>query len=114
MVNPWEKDAPPTKVEQELLDRTRRMETRLTRYLLEQGVELGTMERPWWDPDFIGGPSVHIPSINTALADILKTVPSTHKTLVFVVHKNTQLFAIAGQRFAAIQDALQKPPPKVA
>lgn len=54
----------------EILDRCRRIETRLTRWLESQGVETRSM-RPVWRRGVI-----HVHSIDTSLRDMLSVVPA--------------------------------------
>ena len=59
----------------ELLDRVRRIETRLTRFLAAQGAEM-TTEKPEWQP----GIGVLIPSLDCSLRSILSAVPGGEDT----------------------------------
>ena len=53
----------------ELIDRSRRIETRLTKYLESIGFDT-KVQRPYWN-----GHSVIIPTPNAPLAEIIATVP---------------------------------------
>lgn len=53
----------------EVVDRCRRMETRLTKFLEHQGFDT-KVRRPTWDNG-----SVVVPSISTSLSDCINTVP---------------------------------------
>lgn len=55
----------------EMLDRTRRIETRLTRYLEQNGFETG-VQRPVWNPR--GG--IDIPTRACSIHDMLAVVPA--------------------------------------
>lgn len=54
----------------EMLDRTRRIETRLTRYLEQNGFETG-VQRPTWDPRGV----IHIPTRACSIHDMLAVIP---------------------------------------
>lgn len=54
----------------EMLDRTRRIETRLTRYLEQNGFETG-VQRPSWNPRGI----IEIPTRACSVHDLLAVVP---------------------------------------
>lgn len=54
---------------QEVIDRCRRVETRLTRFLESQGFDTGS-RRPSWRNG-----SVHVPSADCTIRDMLKVVP---------------------------------------
>ncbi len=54
----------------EILDRTRRIETRLTKYISDQGGELSTQQPVWRDG------TVHVPSPRCGLQEILAAVPA--------------------------------------
>lgn len=58
--------------EVEALDRLRRIETRLTKYLETQGVET-VIRRPLWDGDGI----IRVPSPGTSLSEILSVIPTS-------------------------------------
>lgn len=53
----------------EIVDRCRRMETRLTKFLEAQGFDTGT-RRPYWKDG-----TVVIPSADTSMRQILETIP---------------------------------------
>jgi hypothetical protein len=57
---------------QEAVDRTRRIETRITKWLVAQGFETG-VRRPTWSE----AGAVEVPSISASLTDILATIPET-------------------------------------
>ena len=65
----------------EVIQRCRRMETRLTRLLETEGIATG-IQRPWW----MDG-RVVIPSPMTTIDAILKTVPEKWPTAVDVSFK---------------------------
>lgn len=77
---------------QEILDRTRRTETRLTKYLIAQG-----FETPTEMPEFREG-IVSIPSPHTSLKQIIDTIPETWREPVKVY--------IGSQHFATIDERL--------
>lgn len=56
----------------EVMDRCRRMETRLTRFLELQGFDTQTA-KPMWQADGV----IHIPSPATSLKDCLAVIPET-------------------------------------
>lgn len=58
-----------TKFEQEMLDRSRRIETRVTKLGIAQGVEMGG-GRPVWN-----GNRIDIPSRNCSIGDIMQSIP---------------------------------------
>ena len=57
------------KLAQESVDRTRRIETRLTKYLAHLGFETGARKPVW------AGGVVEVPSPSTSLVDCLSVVP---------------------------------------
>lgn len=59
------------KVEKELLDRTRRIETRLTRFMEESGFDT-QVQRPTWS-----GGIIHAPTSSVSLRDCLAIIPDT-------------------------------------
>lgn len=65
-----ERALPDEKKQNEMLDRTRRIETRLTRYLEQNGFDTG-VQRPTWDPRGI----IHIPTRALSIHDMLSVVP---------------------------------------
>lgn len=74
----------------EITDRTRRIETRLTRYIEAQGVETGA-HKPRWKQ----GGIVAIPTMVTSLADILGVIPKGYEgdvDLVFRGHVVASLY----------------------
>lgn len=72
----------------EVLDRVRRMETRLTRYLESQGFDTKT-RKPYWKADG----TVVIPSLATSIADCLAVVPKDwlDSSAIFIVHKGAEV-----------------------
>ena len=69
----------------EIKDRARRIETRVTAYLGEQGFDL-IVQKPKWS----GSTTLAIPSLNTPIRDILEAIevrPSDHDQPIFLVHK---------------------------
>lgn len=68
----------------EIHDRTRRIETRLTKCMEHLGFDTGVGR-----PEYRRG-SVHIPSLSTSLQDILAAVPEAHPRdyNVGVMHKD--------------------------
>lgn len=58
-------------IARETRDRTRRIETRLVKFMLAQGLDT-QVQQPQWDAG-----TVHIHSISTALIDILDVIPET-------------------------------------
>lgn len=57
------------KLVQESVDRTRRIETRLTKYLTSIGFETGAKRPEWVDG------AIEAPSVATSLADLLSVIP---------------------------------------
>lgn len=68
----------------EILQRSRRIETRLTRLLETEGIQTG-IQRPWWMDD-----KVMIPSPMTTIDAILKVIPESWPDPVRVVLKEDQ------------------------
>jgi hypothetical protein len=70
----------------ELLDRNRRMETRLTKFMMAQGFETG-VQKPSFNP--LG--SVELPSPACAMKDILEAIPPDWKQgePIILMHKGT-------------------------
>lgn len=60
----------------EVLDRLRRIETRVTKYLIERGFDTQSVQ-PKWDHNGDNG-VVHIPSTKVALQDVLEAIPDGH------------------------------------
>lgn len=60
------------KNDQEILDRTRRIETRLTRFICEMGFDAGNSP-PQYDPEHN---ILHVASRHTSLQDCLKAIPT--------------------------------------
>jgi len=78
-----------TKTLEELRDRTRRVETRLTKYLESQGFDTQT-QRPEWRSDGY----VNVPSPNISLKDVLSVIPHTYLDEVRIVHKGVIIASI--------------------
>jgi hypothetical protein len=72
----------------EVLQRSRRIETRLTRLLETEGISTG-IQRPWWMDD-----RVMIPSPMTTIDAILKVVPEGWSQPVRIVLKEDQQFVV--------------------
>ena len=72
----------------EILQRSRRIETRLTRLLETEGIQTG-IQRPWWMDD-----KVMIPSPMTTIDAVLKCIPENWPKPVQVVLKEDQRLAI--------------------
>lgn len=74
----------------EVVERCRRIETRLTRYLEMQGVDAGGLK-----PMFISG-EIRIPNRATSVQDCLAVVPSTWNPdeEIFVTHKGEYVMSI--------------------
>jgi hypothetical protein len=68
----------------EILQRSRRIETRLTRLLETEGIQTG-IQRPWWMDD-----RVMIPSPMTTIDAILKVIPEGWPSPAQVVLKEEQ------------------------
>jgi hypothetical protein len=68
----------------EVVQRSRRIETRLTRLLETEGIQTG-IQRPWWMDD-----RVVVPSPMTTLDAILKCIPEGWSTPVQVILKEDQ------------------------
>lgn len=68
----------------EILQRSRRIETRLTRLLETEGISTG-IQRPWWMDD-----RVMIPSPMTTIDAILKVIPQGWPTPAQVVLREDQ------------------------
>lgn len=87
----------------EILDRCRRIETRLTRYLESQGVET-KIQRPVW----VRG-AVHIHSIDTSLRDVLALIPADWdpEAGVLVYHKDEEIMEVFKGRTTITTGATQ-------
>ena len=72
----------------EIVQRCRRIETRLTRLLETEGIQTG-IQRPWWMDD-----KVMVPSPTTTLDAVLKCIPENWPHTVQVVLKQDQHLAI--------------------
>jgi hypothetical protein len=68
----------------EIFQRTRRIETRLTRFLETEGMDTG-IQRPWWTED-----KVMIPSPMTTIDAVLSCIPENWSKPVQVVLKENQ------------------------
>jgi hypothetical protein len=68
----------------EVLQRARRIETRLTRLLETEGIQTG-IQRPWWMDD-----RVMIPSPMTTLDAVLKCIPKNWPNTVQIILKEDQ------------------------
>ena len=68
----------------EIVQRCRRMETRLTRFIEAEGIATG-IQRPWWMDD-----RVLIPSPMTTIDAILKCIPENRPDTVQVILKEDQ------------------------
>lgn len=68
----------------EILQRSRRIETRLTRLLETEGIQTG-IQRPWWMDD-----RVMIPSPTTTIDAVLKCIPENWPNQVPVILKEDQ------------------------
>lgn len=75
--------------EKEVLDRLRRIETRVTKYLQEQGFDTQS-QKCRWDPTGI----VHIPSTKVALQEIVEVIPADARNEDIEVHHNNSLYCI--------------------
>ena len=67
----------------EILDRTRRIETRLASYLTKIGMY--TQALPEW-LDAPGGGYIRIPALDTPISSCLKVIPNGYDQEVEVVH----------------------------
>lgn len=72
----------------EIADRTRRIETRITKYIESQGVDTG-VRRPTWSRG-----DVSVPSLDTSLRDILAAIPDGYPNDVPVYHKQAKIATI--------------------
>lgn len=68
----------------EVLQRSRRIETRLTRFIEAEGIATG-IQRPWWMDD-----RVMIPSPMTTIDAILKVIPENWPDPIRLVLKEDQ------------------------
>lgn len=68
----------------EILQRSRRIETRLTRFLEAEGIQTG-MQRPWWTDN-----RVMIPSPTTTIDAVLKCIPENWPDEVEIILKEEQ------------------------
>lgn len=71
----------------EVLDRMRRMETRITKYLESQGFDTG-VKRPTWE-----GGKVSIPSLSCSIKEALSVVPTDwdKDDEITIVHKGDEV-----------------------
>ena len=69
----------------EIVQRCRRMETRLTRLLETEGIQTG-IQRPWWSEDS----KVMLPSPMTTIDAILKVIPEGWPQTIQVILKEEQ------------------------
>lgn len=73
----------------EVLDRTRRIETRLTKFMEASGFDT-KVRRPEWRGD-----GIHVPSPSTSIKDCLSVIPRDHDgSLIAVYHKDELLLII--------------------
>jgi hypothetical protein len=72
----------------EVLQRSRRIETRLTRMLETEGIATG-IQRPWWMDD-----RVMVPSPMTTIDAVLKCIPEGWSKPVQVILKEDQHLAV--------------------
>lgn len=76
--------------EKEVLDRIRRIETRVTATASAVGVKTG--KKPEFSGDPLGGlPEVRLPSIHTPMRDIIDSIPDTCDTPVKVMLGDVEL-----------------------
>lgn len=75
---------------QEVKDRCRRIETRLTKYLEVQGFDTQRRMPVWRDSG-----EIVIPSMDCSVADIMASIPKAcdHRNIL-VTHKGEELFVI--------------------
>lgn len=66
----------------EVRDRARRTETRLTRFIQSQGIDPG-VTRPRYDPHTS---TVHMPSPDCAVKDVIAAIPPLLRTKVLTVN----------------------------
>lgn len=69
----------------ELLDRTRRIETRLTAYLERQGEPIGN-QKPVWDHTTN---SILVPNMDCSFGKCLSEVSEDYKGIVKLIHQRT-------------------------
>jgi hypothetical protein len=74
-------------IQQELRDRMRRIETRMTRFMEAHGFDT-KIQRPQWDHGFI-----HVPTASVSLKDCLDVIPAEwpRGTAVTVIVKQDEL-----------------------
>jgi hypothetical protein len=72
----------------EVLQRSRRIETRLTRLLESEGIQTA-IQRPWWMDD-----RVMLPSPMTTIDAILKCIPEQWPKPVPIVFKDEQYLTV--------------------
>lgn len=70
----------------EVRDRSRRVETRLAKFLEAQGFEINNRHPAWRSPGII-----EVPDRNMSISEILKVIPSDWGGKVAVVHDNKLL-----------------------
>ena len=72
----------------EVLDRTRRIETRLTKYMEATGFDTKVRR-----PTFANG-IINVPTPATSLKDCLSVIPHDWRTPVTVIHKSDKLVTL--------------------
>jgi hypothetical protein len=72
----------------EIVDRLRRLETRLTKYMISQGFDSQTQTPVWLDDGYLEVPSLHV-----ELSDIVKSVPDSWNEEVVITHKGNPIIS---------------------
>lgn len=72
----------------ETLDRTRRIETRITKWMEQQGFDTG-VQRPIWHKG-----TIIIPSLSVSLKECLEVVPIEWDSVIEVVHQDKVVISI--------------------
>lgn len=81
-----------TNILMEVLDRTRRIETRLTKFMEASGFDT-KVRRPLWN-----GEAIIVPSPATSLRDCLSVIPADHsRTLSIPVYHKDELLLVIGK-----------------
>jgi hypothetical protein len=75
----------------ELRDRMRRVETRMTAYLVQQGFDT-QVHKPEWKAGVI-----ELGSLFTPIKDIIAAIPENWEADVFIEHKGEELMCIEGK-----------------
>ena len=74
----------------EVLDRVRRIETKLTKFIESQGVDSGARHPIWLSTNG----SIHMQSLETSVKELLALIPPNWPRAVQVIHKGRTILNI--------------------